>query len=323
MGSGPPSKPARQPSKPLTEEERELAFGKEQPELQHTIEKTKHEAEEHAEEQSRKYEEALEENRKSDEIYNLHKAYSRAILLSKNDEDMMRNVKPALLKLINKIPFEDREDAYAQVWDARKFWSGAELINAVKATLRAINDDFVEEAIDPGKIQDRAYLHIKRKGWNRKSLSYIQLSDTVSFVFYPKIPEGKELDFKDKAAWREDYYRRHKWTLGRTLSPREHDRYVGDWDMSNFKTDPRSSYAQMLRRQAEIKKSDLAKAELEFDRFMQDEGIGIDQTEREEQWEAFTLAYRNKWKISLNDLPIPEQYVEDTRLKRAGPDEED
>ena len=299
MGSGPPSKPTIQ----MTKEEKRLDA-----ELLETTPKRD-------EEEYSKYEQALEANKESDVIYQLHKAYNLAIFQSKNDEDMMRYVKTALLKLVNKIPAEDREDAYDQVQNNRKFWSGNELIDAVKGTLRAIADDFVvDDSIDPGHIEDRAFLHITRKGWNRKSLSYIQLSDTVSFVFYPKIPEGKELDFKDEAAWREDYFSRHKWIVGRTLSHYEKRRYKSAWSTADFRNKTR-------RNQAAVKKSDLAKAELEFDRFMQDEGVGIDELEREEQWEAYTQVYRDTWEVS--DLPMPEEYrwkEDDTRQKRGAPD---
>ena len=320
MGSGPPSKPTIQ----LTKEQQAMIEDDTMLDAE-LLQTNPKQSERELEEAHRKYAQALEANKESQIIYELHKAYNKAIFNSKNDEDMLRNVKPALLKLVMKIPAEDRDNAYDDVLNNHKFWSGAEFIEAVKGTLRAIRDDFVEESIDPGHIEDRAFLHIKRKGWNRKSLSYIQFSDTVNFVFYPKIPEGKELDFKDEAAWREDYYSRHKFILGRTLSHYERRRFKAAWDISDFRNDPRSPHKQLVtnQRQAAVKKSDLAKAELEFDRFMQDEGLGIDELEREEQWESYTQKYRDTWEVSLEDLPIPEQYQfkeDDTRRKRGDPD---
>ena len=98
-----------------------------------------------------------------------------------------------------------------------------------------------EEDLDPGNIDERAYLYIIEKGWNRKKLSYVQFTDVLFQVFYRAIPEGKELTFKDKDAWRENWMDRHHLRYGRILSKVQKQRFNEEWAKSRLLLSPELS----------------------------------------------------------------------------------
>ena len=160
-------------------------------------------------------------------------------------------------------------------------------------------------------------------------------------MFYRAIPEGKELTFKDKDAWRENWMDRHHLRYGRILTAVEKKRFNEEWAKSRLLLSPESQYRQELierakeeklakRREQDVK-SAAKKASMEaaytrviriMDKLLEEDpdGLGLEKGELQEQWESEIGEFVAEYGGRVENYAFPAKYkrVDDQILLSIG-----